>query len=248
VAATDNQAVDIIRRSTGRGTDLVPFSDRFVQRHYSHLILNDYLSSKLPEKIMACPEDSVLLGWQSNPVNLVDPIPLDFGPGFGQLWAYSSSYQIVPAAWSQDQGPPRGTTVTQYTGDHNLFYRGDLPIGDRRQHEIAFPSSKVGVFEFITRHSGKKPLYHAYPDAVTPLMFWDGSVSSRLTGDANRGADPNVLNSAFTILYFYNPSILGFEPPTRSGAVQEQVAAYFRWTRSGLKGVDYGGKEVRQNQ
>jgi prepilin-type N-terminal cleavage/methylation domain-containing protein len=247
VGATANQALDIIRRSTGRGTDLVPFDDRFVQRHYSHLILNDYLTAKLPEKSMACPEDSVLLGWQANPITLIDPIPTDFGDGFGQLWAYSSSYQLVPAAWSQDQGhPPSDYTVDQYGGDHNLFDRGNMPIGNRKIHEIVFPSQKVGVFEFISRHSGKKPLYHGYADAVTPMMFWDGSASSRLSGDANKGADPNAINSAFPLVYFYTPAILGFEPPTRSGAVQEQVTGYFRWTRSGLKGVDYGGREVRQ--
>jgi prepilin-type N-terminal cleavage/methylation domain-containing protein len=247
VGATANQALDIVRRATGRDTDLVPFDDRFVQRHYSHLVLNDYLTAKLPEKSMACPEDSVLLGWQSNPVTLVDPIPTDFGPGFGQLWAYSSSYQIVPAAWSQDQGVPPGQfTVSQYTSDHNLFDRGNMPIGGRRLHEIAFPSQKVGVFEFISRHSGKKPLYHGYADAMTPLMFWDGSASTRKSGDANPGAYPNMLNSSFPQIYYYTPSILGFEPPTRSGALQELVTGYFRWTRGGLKGVDYGGKEVRQ--
>jgi prepilin-type N-terminal cleavage/methylation domain-containing protein len=246
VGATANQAVDIVRRATGRD-DLQPFDDRFVQRHYSHLVLNDYLTSKLPEKSMACPEDAPLLGWQSSPIDLTPPIPADFGPGFGQLWPYSSSYQLIPAAWSQDQHTAQGDTVDQYTGDHNLFYRGSLGLGGRKLGEIAFPSCKVGVFEFISRHSGKKPLYHAYPDAVVPLMFWDGSVSSRITGNANKGADPNVINSAFPMQYYYNPSILGFEPPTRSGAVQELVTGYYRWTRSGLKGVDYGGKEIPQH-
>jgi hypothetical protein len=194
---------------------------------------------------MACPEDSVLLGWQASPVTLVDPIPTNFATGYGQLWGYSSSYQIVPCAWSSDTRSMLGETVSQYGGDHNLFTRGTLPIGGRRQHEILFPSQKVGVFEFISRHSGKQALFYAYPDARVPMMFWDGSASTRLTGDANKGSDPNVPNGNFPLLYYYDPSILGYEPPTRSGAVREQVTGYYRWTRSGLRGVDYGGKEVR---
>jgi prepilin-type N-terminal cleavage/methylation domain-containing protein len=245
VAATANQAVDIVRRITGR-TDLQAFDDRYVHRHYSHLVLNDYLTNKLPERSMACPEDVVLLGWESDPVNLLPPIPLDFGPGFGQLWGYSSSYQIVPCAWSADQRTDLGATLDQDSADHNLFLRSELPIGDRRLHEIAFPSQKVGVFEFISRHTGKIPLFHAYPDAIVPMMFWDGSAGSRLTGNANKGSDPNILNNPYPLQYYYAPTILGFEPPTRSGAVRDYVTAYYRWTRAGLKGVDFAGKEVRQ--
>jgi prepilin-type N-terminal cleavage/methylation domain-containing protein len=244
VAATANQAVDILRRMAGR-EDLQPFTDRYVQRHYSHLVLNDYLTAKLPEKSMACPEDSVTLSWQSNPVTLVPPIPLDFGTGYGHLWAYSSSYQLVPCAWSSDTRTALGETVSQYTPDHNLFTRGTLPIGERKQHEILFPSQKVGVYEFISRHSGKQALFYAYPDAKVPMMFWDGSASTRLTGDANKGSEPNVPNSNFPLQYYYDPTILGFEPPTRSGATRDLVDGYYRWTRSGLRGVDYAGREVR---
>jgi prepilin-type N-terminal cleavage/methylation domain-containing protein len=244
VAATANQAVDIVRRATGR-LDLQPFDDRFVQRHYSHLVVNDYLTTKLPEKSMACPEDAVLLGWQSEPVNLVPPIPTDFGPGFGQLWGYSSSYQLVPCAWSQDHHTDQGDTVDQYSQDHNLFYRGSLPLGNRKLHEVTFPAQKVAVFEFIARHNCKKPLFYAYPDAMVPMVFWDGSAGSRLTGDANKGADPNAVTSQFPLQYYYDPSILGFEPPTRSGATRDLVIGYYRWTRGGLRGVDYAGKEYR---
>lgn len=248
VAATANQAIDIIRRSTGR-TDITPFEDRYVHRHYSHLVLNDYLTAKLPEKSMACPEDRVLLDWQSNPVNLVPPIPSDagVGSGFGELWGYSSSYQLVPCAWSPDRGlgDASHTTVSQAPDDHNLFYRGTLPIGDRRIHEITFPAQKVGVFEFISRHTGKVPSFYAYADSVVPIMFWDGSASSRTTGNANKGCDPNQPYNLFPQSYYYNPSLLGFEPPTRSGAVADLVTGYYRWTRMGLKGVDFAGKEVR---
>jgi prepilin-type N-terminal cleavage/methylation domain-containing protein len=245
VTCTANQAVDIVRRATGRGTDLPPFDDRYVQRHYSHLVLNDYLTNKLPEKSMACPEDRVLLGWQSEPINLLPPIPNDFSTGFGHLWGYSSSYQIVPCAWSADRIQNGVSTLQQDYDDHNLFARSSLPIGDRRIHEITFPSQKVGVFEFISRHTGKFASFYAYADSVVPIMFWDGSAGSRITGTANKGVNPNgPPNYLFPQTYCYNPGILGFEPPTRSGAPFDVVTAYYRWTRNGLKGVDFNGKEV----
>jgi prepilin-type N-terminal cleavage/methylation domain-containing protein len=246
VSACADQAIDILRRRAGRG-DLRTFTDRLVQRHYSHLILNDYLTASLPERSMACPEDTTLLGWQNSTVTLAPPVPADYDTEFGKLWAYSSSYQIIPSAWSFDHVDlsTGRTTVDQYAQDHNLFYAGDLPLGTRLAAEITFPSQKVGVFEFISRHQGKIPLFYGYPDAFVPLVFWDGSVRARYTIDANMGWDPNLPTRIFPIQYNYNPGILGFEPPTRSGEPFDRVVGYYRWTRGGLKGVDFGSKEVQ---
>lgn len=243
VQAAANQAVDIVRR-LGDREDIGPIDDRLPHRHYSHLILNSYLSNKLPEFSMACTEDRTLLGWQKNP-RVLDPPTNDAGSEYAKLWPYSSSYQLIPTAWSEDMRTDGVETVMQFTGDHNLFYVGGLPLGKRKYHQIAFPSQKVGVFEFITRHAGRKPLFFAYNDAVAPLMFWDGSVRSKRTGDANPGFQPNSPASAFPTQFNYTPQILGFEPPTRSGAPMEIVTGYYRWTRGGLKGIDYGGKEIK---
>lgn len=237
--AAANQAVHIIRTRAGlTAAQLPPFSDRLPHRHYSHLILNDYMSQVLPERSMACPEDRVLLGWQRTPTSLIDPFPSDWNTPFGKLWAFSSSYQLIPTAWSPDQG----STVAQYENDHNLFWvSGNW--GRRKATEVQYPANKVGVFEFISRH-GNKPLYHAYPQAVVPLMFWDGSVNSRKTADANKGFHPWSPASAMVTQYMYNPSILGFEPPTASGAPADPVVGYYRWTRGGLRGIDFRGREI----
>ena len=240
--AAANQALHIVRRRASlTNTSLPPFSDRLPHRHFSHLILNEYLSAVLPEYSMACPEDKVLLFWQKNfKPQITDFIPNDYGSPFGKFWPFSSSYQIIPAAWSPDQG----NTVRQYPQDHNLFWvNGNW--GRRRSSEIQYPGNKVLVFEFITRHETKKPLYHAYPQARVPMMLCDGSVSVRRTGDANPGFDPWAPTGNNATDYQYNPSILGVEPPTASGAVFDTVYGYYRWTRGGLKGVDYGGKEIR---
>ncbi len=243
--AAANQAVHIVRRRGGYTAAQFPaFSDRLPHRHYSHLIVNDYLSQRLPEVSMACPEDRILRNWQKDPLNLSDPRPLDANTPFGRLWAYSSSYQIIPAAWSEDQGA--GQTVWQTNYDHNIFWLAGN-WGRRKASQVWYPANKVGVFEFISRH-GKKPLYHAYPEAVVPLMMWDGAVGARRTGDANLGFNPTTPNSANPTQYVYAPYILGFEPPTASGAATDPVKGYYRWTRGGLRGVDFGGREIYTGQ
>jgi prepilin-type N-terminal cleavage/methylation domain-containing protein len=240
-AAASNQAADIIRRRADR-TDILPDPSRLPHRHYSHLVMNEYLSTTLPEKIMACPEDRVLLGWQSEP-RILDPKPNGALTGFNMWWGYSSSYQIVPAAWSPDSGD----TVSQYPADHNLFWTGgNAKWGLRKTSDIHYPANKVGVFEFISRH-GKKPLYHAHQQAVVPMTMWDGSAGPRKTADSNRGFIPTSPAGAAATQYVYDPNILGVEPPAASGTT-DQVIGVFRWTRGGLKGVDYGGKEIWTGQ
>lgn len=246
VVSSANQAVDIVRRLADR-EDIPPIQNRFPQRHYSHLILNDYLSQKLPEFSMACPEDRTLLGWQKSP-RAMDPLPNNANTPYGMMWPYSTSYHLIPAAWSFDRSDAAGTTISQFTGDHNLYMVGTKPLGKRKHTEIAFPSQKIGVFEYISRHNVKKPLFYAYPDAITPAMYWDGSVHTRRTGDANPGFQPNSPASLFPTTYSYAPNILGFEPPTRNGQPTETVTGYMRWTRGGLKGIDYGAKEILTGQ
>jgi hypothetical protein len=41
-------------------------------------------------------------------------------------------------------------------------------------------------------------------------------------------------------VYYYYPS--HSEPATLSGQPSDQVFGYYRWTRNGLHGVDFGGK------
>ncbi|MBL8761356.1 MAG: prepilin-type N-terminal cleavage/methylation domain-containing protein [Phycisphaerae bacterium] len=247
VQAAADQAVYILRKRADR-LDINRVSQRLPHRQYSHLVLAEYLTQKLPEKSMACPEDRTLLGWQGDPRNPPNPPRPGPDPDYDKMWPYSSTYQIVPQTWCADQGLGTGqTTYTQYPQDHNLFLVGTLGLAKRRASEVFYPSGKVLVFEFYARHE-KKPLFFAYPDAKVPLLFFDASVRTRVTGEANVGFRPNQPKSANPTIMDYNPQILGFEPPTRSGANKESVIGYYRWTRGGLKGIDYGGSEINTGQ
>ena len=91
-----------------------------------------------------------------------------------------------------------------------------------------------------------------------PLLAYDTSVVVRRTGDnqatnattfgdCNRGWQPNNPGSAAAagpptpITYIPNP----WDPPTVENVNGDQGWGYYRWTRTGLHGVDFGSKEVR---
>jgi prepilin-type N-terminal cleavage/methylation domain-containing protein len=246
--AAMKQAIDIIRRRGGYGPAefTAPFS-RLPHREYNHLVLMDYMSNRMPERSAACPQDKILYGWQNN-VLALDPKPLTFD-SYQKLRGFMSDFQVVPAAWSQDYKRGSLSTPDQVLIDnHNLFWRRDpsAPIGERKGTQVTFPSQKVAYFEFIDRHR-KQALYHAVEDAVPNLLFFDGSARAVKTSDTNKGFNPNnpvARTLATATRYWYDPSILGFEPRAQSSDGIDLVWGHYRWTRNGLGGTDVGGKEV----
>jgi prepilin-type N-terminal cleavage/methylation domain-containing protein len=262
VAAAYLQMIDAIRRGSGISEadaidpPIIGYN-RMVHRAFTHIVLSDFMSTKLPESSAACPEDRPLKKWQANPNpggklgGLGEGGPtLDPDPGtkdaFQDLWAYSSSYQIVPVAWSPDQGR---SAVTQVLNNPHLFsVPGFANVWTgRRLSEVSFPGQKVVYFEFFDRHR-KAARYHAYDDAQCSLLFFDGSARVLQTGATNVGFDPNKPQNPGPTRYQYDPLkyfAAGIEPPTRSGEPTEVVNGHFRWTRGGLRGVDYPGAEVK---
>lgn len=250
--AAMDQATDIIRRRSGND-EFPRLRNRIPHRRFTHLVLLDYIGEQLPAKVAACPEDRLLNMWASDPEDFpnMSPIPnggAQGGSAYFLLWPYSSSYQIVPTAWAPDTNGPGGSTWYQAPGDHNLFAVGSAPLGNRKHSEIFYPSQKVQQFDMHQRHFGNLDLYHAHEEARQPLLFWDGSVTVRITGDGNPGFLPHSPASNASTVYHYNPVPLGFEPRTKSGNDFDVVKGYFRWTRGGLKGIDFGGDEIDTGQ
>lgn len=248
-AAHGNQAVDIIRRHRSPGQPSVQ-ADRLMDRNYTYLTLVDggYLSDRLPEPAVVCPEDAPALTWQKfadNPAQAVlatgDPDPTASAP-FKFALPFWSSYQIVPYAFSPDRDI---VPISQYPGDYRVysFHATNTTLRQRRIDEAHFPSQKVMFFDLFDRHSAGRAMFHAYKQAAQPLLFFDGSVSTRKTQDANPGWNPIMPDMVVSTSYSYSPTS-PLDPPTLSGAPSDTVQGYYRWTRGGLKGVDYGGKEV----
>lgn len=255
--AAANQAIDILRRRADR-TDIQQITGWIPHVLYSHLILNDYLQQRLPEPTMACPEDRIRRAWQ----NAVRNDPAEFfqlterPPGNSnneKRWPYSSTYSFVPSYWSPDQHVTVGGITIPTVYQANYHYLWFVPggnattlLGNRKLSDVNFPSQKVMVYEMNDYHSKKnRALYHAYTNAKAELGFFDGSTRILETKDANRGFNPATPNNPNPTTYYYQPT-LAWEPPCRNVALtQELVTGYYRWTRGGLKGVDFGGGEVR---
>ncbi len=248
------QAIDILRRRANR--DDMQFIESWIpQILYNHIVLQDYLAQRLPERMVCCPEDRLRLAWQNDPAafdaGLITPAAPAQGSNEGKRWPYSSSYECIPAAFTPDRGDaPNYGSVTQASSHRYYMFtnmaRSANIFGRRVLPEVTFPAQKVHLYETFARHSGKQGLFYAYPQATNPLLFFDSSVVNRKTGDCNRGFDPATPLSPFAILFDYIPGRWeepvpggGFYPPDSS-----RLFGYYRWTRAGLRGVDFAGKET----
>jgi len=264
--AASAQAVDILRRRADR-EDIAPIDGWIPHVLYNHLVLQDYLASRLPERSVVCPEDANRLRWQSQPllfgtaaVSSLAPVPGNAGDAAtGKRWPYSSSYEFVPSAYSPDRGDgPNRSTITQ-AGSHRFYRFSNFSLtqnilGRRKLSEVMFPAQKVVIYDSAARHFSKRPFYYAVAQARSPVAAFDASVVTRTTGgpsatdnaDMNPGVDPAAPTSNFPLSYSYEPET--WEPAKLSGgfgAPGETVVGFHRWTRGGIGGVDFGGREVR---
>ena len=249
------QATDIVRRRTGR-EDLQPPDLWIPHVLYNHLVLQDYIDQRLPAKMVICPEDKYRALWQTDPVNYSNFRPVPAGAPDTWRWPYSSSYETVPATYA----PDRGTTITQ-AGDHRHYQftgAGTANIlGKRKVTQVQFPSQKVQMYDSVGRHFSKRWFAWAHAQYRAPILFFDSSVRTKVTGsrntpaqDANDGWDPGQkFRQNWPLVYDYVPEY--WEAPTIRGefpgegvGTAEQIIGFFRWTRAGLAGVDFDGTEV----
>lgn len=254
--AIAQQAVDIVRRQLNRGlSDQPPFMDRNVARNFSYLVMVDggYFSDRIPEPAVVCPDDRDALVWQKSVNDPIaglqatgDPDP-GSSPGFKKFLPFWSSYQLVACAFSADSPRPVSQYISTNSGSHLLYFDSQAKYGGRRLDEVQFASQKVAMFDLFDRHSYKRTIFHAYEVARQPLLFFDGQVSVRKTGDADPGwhnapdlSTPFNPSSPNPTIYYYAPG--GSEPATLSGQPFDQVIGYYRWTRNALRGVDFGAK------
>jgi prepilin-type N-terminal cleavage/methylation domain-containing protein len=253
IAAAANQAVDILRRRADR-EDIGPITQAsglnwIPHVFYSHLVLQDYLASRLPEPMVICPEDRPRLSWASDwhafEAGLAQPGPVS-GPIISnppKRWPYSASYQVPTSAYDHGgasqrigQGPSHGL----YTLPNGM------DLGGLRVSDVVFPASKVHVHDQEQRHFGKQPVYFGWPTARQPLLFHDSSVQTRVTGDCNPGWIPGQPASPLATVYTYEPA--SWEALAVTGDRDQIEAGYYRWTRGGLRGVDFGAEEVNTGQ
>lgn len=242
-AAHAIQATEIIRkRSNQPNYALASLWNPAIE--YSHLVMLDYLSGKLISKVQACPEDRTLLLWQSDIPRFIQggfgrdqPVFTGFEGPFMRAKPYSSSYESPPCVYDMSIPPNR---LQQSNATHYIYGASSwTKFGQYRYDQVRFPSQKARMYDTHQRHL-KKELFFAHPDAVQPVLTFDGSVQMRKTADSAMGWTPNNPRGGPSAIVYLPYQ---YEPPTSNGAESEIFTGVYRWTRGGLRGLDFG-KEI----
>jgi prepilin-type N-terminal cleavage/methylation domain-containing protein len=249
VDAAARQAVYIMRKRGDRvGSAQMPVIGTWIPHVlYTHLVLQDYLAARIPEKMVVCPEDVWRNRWQAwREFDAGAFLPFQPAPGgVNARWPYSSSYQVPPCSYDRSPVGARIQQIGLPTNQYNSF--AGTRLGNRKLADVQNPSLKMLLQDEEDRHCGLKPMHYSNQSARNTLAFFDGSVLNRKTIDANQGMQPNNPNSTAPTTMIYNPSATPWQAPTSNGALQEVVVGYYRYTRGGLRGADFGGTEVRGN-
>lgn len=239
LTAAGNQATDLIRRRFNASFPITPNWIPHVS--YSFLVLMDYQNAALPWRTLASPADPALLQWQSDPTQWA---------AFGlpaQRWCFSSSYELGTAFWCKDitnstnGGAAPSSTHTTYTILQSTSPTTNPAFGTRRLSEVVFPAQKAMIFDRYQRHYGSRVAFFGYPEAKIPIMAADGAAQVRTTEQTNRGFNPQNPTLQTPAAYTYSP--VNFEPQALPG-VGSTVYGQYRWTRSGLRGIDFEGTEI----
>lgn len=220
---------------------------------YSHLPLQEYLGSDIPDRWVVSPADRVRLNWQDDPETKFDQgfwLPLQPDPTpTNRRWPYASSYHITAGAYDalQSELDPafKGLRIQQAGTHNNYTIVGNPDLSRRPLSDVVYPSGKVHVHDSNQRHFGDRRPYFGLEEARVAMLMFDGSAGVRMTADANPGWRPRTPDVPCST-YFYQPS--PWEPETISGDLNDFAKGHYSWTRGGLKGLDYGGLPLDTGQ
>ena len=261
------QAVDIFRRRADR-EDIMYIGGWIPHVLYSHLVLQDYLQSRLPEEMVTCPEDGVRKAWASSPLDydkgLILPAPPDVGTNNAKRWPYSSSYQPTSGAFDYFQNvlssaPAVLSKRIWQAGVHNSYFiPGNARMGDVKLADVLYPGQKAHLYDSHQRHFTKVRVAFSNPYCRQPILHFDASVVTRGNTDevtsvytfGNEGWHPQQPTSPNPMTFIYQPA--DWEPPashpTSPGINSEAGRGYYRWSRGGVRGVDFNGFEIDTGQ
>ena len=252
IAAHAAQAVWILRkRGDRRANDLTGLIGTWIPDVlYTHLVLQDYLASRLPEKMVVCPEDRPRLNWQSDPKDgftngALQPQPDGSDPAM-RRWPYSSSYEITMSMIGPDNVQRDGGAYQNQDQAHNQFPTTsnlNRVLGRRLLTEVAFPSNKAEFFENGSRHGSKFETHAFFSDAKVEVIFFDNSVRMVQTKEANGNFNAFAPRDSgdLRLTYAVSPWDPGY---AKFGDTTPFFFSHYRWTRGGLQGCDFGGNNI----
>lgn len=259
------QDTEILMRRTGRTEHpdkILRNATRLPQPRGVHIVLMDYMNLPFPSDLFADPADLLLAQWQANPTDLsvANNIPYmaPAGPGYDsptgwtttaarQRWPFTSSYLTTVSAWSADGIAGESTWVPvaetphvfSLMPDSTPSYKWSRALDNRFYFEVASFSGKVHMFEEFDREQAGSP-YFAYDHARPEKLMFDGSVNSWASGDANTSWNPTLGKTA-EWRQTYVP-LDQFPVPLSGLGEQIELSQQYRWTRFGLRGIDYSGR------
>ncbi|MBX9737574.1 MAG: type II secretion system GspH family protein [Phycisphaerales bacterium] len=179
------QAQDIMRRfSKPQNLVVARFPTWIPHIRYSHLPLVEYLASRLPEPMLACPEHFDLKRQQE--LTQLGRVTAEFYP-------YSSTYNFVPAFYTPDRFTASGGLLRQGASHLSFQYFQGAPssryaLGKRRVSDVRYPSRKVWLYDEFDRHFARRPAYYTHRDSKPTVGMMDGSVRIVATqADVNLG-------------------------------------------------------------
>jgi prepilin-type N-terminal cleavage/methylation domain-containing protein len=226
------QATSILRERTGI-SDIPPGSTRspwFANLWYTHITFLDYLSGNPEEPVAACPEDAEQVERTETPVTEFE--------GTQIKRKFESSYETSTVTYSVDIERGGELPISQHNGFWSSFTRTNTFLTQRKVSQVLYPSSKAYMFDTFDRHyAEEEDTFFFEPGGRQPILFFDSSVTVRDTEDSNPGFRPRDPSSP-------EPTMIKIGSP---GSIEFHTG-YYRWTRGGLRGVDFGGSEVSTGQ
>ena len=228
-----------MRRVSGRDDLVVVNSGWYAHLWFSHLPLSDYLSGQPTEEAALCPDDEDLFERTEVPIDSIDPRLV--------FRLFESSYAVVHTTFSPDMVRSGQTTnsgepypLTQSATSADTTLRQPRYLLSRRLNEVSFTSSKVWMYDHLDRHDDpRNPRYFADPEAKSTVLMFDGSVGRKATADSNPGFQPDDPTSP-------SPTIISVSQGP--GVPRLEYNGVYRWTRGGLRGIDFGGGEIYTGQ
>lgn len=227
-----------------------PWTNNWIpQVYFNHLVLFDYLSSRLPDPALISPNDSFRKRVLEDPINGAERLART--PGSPRaVWPVSSSYQFPAAGYTPDKARSRGY-VSQ--GENQIGYSVMLSdprwkLGKRKFSDVRFPAQKVMWHEDVSYHKGKTPVYFTNPAANVSMATYDGSAKAVDNRNINEGA--YVLQDIGSTLIRVSPAWIDYDnsfaagwglPFWDAGSRALFQNGRCRWTANGLGGIDIGG-------
>lgn len=256
IATAAAQACDILRRR-GDATyiDYQTLIGSWIPHIlYTHLVLQDYLASRLPEKLVVCPEDVNRNNWQHVDQfrdGMFLPNQPDPTDATQLRWPFSSSYQPTASMFSPDahRGGPGGPATIIQAGTYNLytFSAGNESnvLGRRLLTQVMFPAQKVQLYGGEARHGRRRRDFYAIPGVDIEVLFFDQHAGMVNNNDMQPGFEPGTPQALFPTVFSYDPAGQNrpWDAPSPTGAAVT-VKGLCQYTRGGLQGVDVARDEI----